>query len=348
MIVHAEFRYNGDALTHAEGATLLEKLEGSSEPWMREHARFMRSWLSDETHIEVQTSGSTGEPKVWSLPKEMFAASAAITGRHFACLNGTRALLCLPSSFIAGKMMLVRAMTLGWALDAIAPTSHPLSVIDDTYDFAAFTPMQLTGLSEREMRRFAAIRTVIVGGAAVPSALRRQLTARGNEVFETYGMAETLSHIAVRRFSQQEVPFEALPGVRFRSDDEGRLIITIKHLGDLLVHTQDVASLIDDRHFYYRGRFDSMINSGGIKLFPEVIEKKLQSTITIPFYIGSEPDEVLGQRVVLYVESAETPDEQQLLGRCREVLTGYEVPKLVRAQYPFDRTESGKIKRIKR
>ena len=346
MMVHAEFRYNGHALTHAEGDGLLEKLEGSSEPWMREHALFMRRWLSVETHIEVQTSGSTGEPKVWSLPKEMFAASAAITGRHFACLNGTRALLCLPSSFIAGKMMLVRAMTLGWALDAIAPTSHPLIVIEDAYDFAAFTPMQLTGLSEREMRRFAAIRTVIVGGAAVPESLRRQLTARGNEVFETYGMAETLSHVAVRRFAEQEVPFEALPGVRFRADDEGRLVITIKHLGELEVQTQDVVSLIDDRHFYYRGRFDSMINSGGIKLFPEAIEKKLQGTLTIPFYIGSETDALLGQRVVLYVESAETPDEQQLLGRCREVLTGYEVPKAVRAQYPFERTASGKIKRI--
>jgi O-succinylbenzoic acid--CoA ligase len=221
-------------------------------------------------------------------------------------------------------------------------------VIEDAYDFAAFTPMQLIGLSEREMRRFAAIRTVIVGGAAVPSALRRQLTARGNEVFETYGMAETLSHVAVRRFAEQEVPFEALAGVRFRADDEGRLVITIKHLGELEVRTQDVVSLIDDRHFYYRGRFDSMINSGGIKLFPEVIEKKLQGTLTIPFYIGSEADAVLGERVVLYVESAETPDEQQLLGRCREVLTGYEVPKAVRAQYPFERTESGKIKRIKK
>ena len=346
MMVHAEFRYNGHALTHTEGDGLLEKLEGSWEPWMREHALFIRRWLSDETHIEVQTSGSTGEPKVWSLPKEMFAASAAITGRHFACLNGTRALLCLPTSFIAGKMMLVRAMTLGWALDAIAPTSHPLSVIEDAYDFAAFTPMQLTGLSEREMRRFAAIRTVIVGGAAVPESLRHKLTARGNEVFETYGMAETLSHVAVRRFAEQEVPFEALAGVRFRADDEGRLVITIKHLGELEVQTQDVVALIDDRHFYYRGRFDSMINSGGIKLFPEAIEKKLQGALTIPFYIGSEADAVLGQRVVLYVESAETPNEQQLLGRCREVLTGYEVPKAVRAQYPFERTASGKIKRI--
>ena len=345
-MIHPDLSYNGHSLSGEEGIVFLRQLESSSEPWEREHARFMRQWLSDETHIEVQTSGSTGEPKAWPVAKEMFAASAGITGQHFACLSGTRALLCLPSSFIAGKMMLVRAMTLGWKLDAIAPSSHPLNAVEEPYDFAAFTPMQLADLSERELRRFASIRTVIVGGAAVPPALRSQLTARGNEVFETYGMAETLSHVAVRRFAEQEVPFEALPGVRFKIDDEHRLIICAKHLSHHEISTQDVVELIDDRHFYYRGRFDNMINSGGIKLFPEVIERKLQSVLGLPFYVGAEPDIVLGQRVVLYLESTDTVDEQPLLNRCREVLDPYEVPKSVRVIYPFPRTESGKIKRM--
>lgn len=346
MRLHSDFNYNGHSLLTDEGLSILSMLERSSEPWEREHAQFIRSWLSPESHVEVRTSGSTGEPKTWSIAKETFEASAAMTGRHFACLAGTRALLCLPSGYIAGKMMLVRAMTLGWKLDVIAPSSHPLNAVDKPYDFAAFTPMQLVDLSERELRRFAAIRTVIVGGAAVSQALRSQLTARGNEVFETYGMAETLSHVAVRRFSDQDVPFEALPGIRFRADQEGRLVITAKHLGNLDLHTQDVVSVVDDRHFYYLGRSDSMINSGGIKLFPELIEKKLQGVLKVPFYIGAEKDEVLGQRVILYIELSEQPDEQDVLEGCRKVLDPYEVPKAVRIRFPFQRTASGKIKRI--
>lgn len=348
MMLHPDFSYNGHSLSGEEGVLFLRQLESFSEPWEREHARFMRQWLSDEKHIEVQTSGSTGEPKTWPVAKEIFTASAGITGQHFACLAGTRALLCLPSSFIAGKMMLVRAMTLGWKLDAVAPSSHPLNAVHEPYDFAAFTPMQLADLSERELRRFAAIRTVIVGGAAVSAALRRQLTARGNEVFETYGMAETLSHVAVRPFAEQEVPFEALPGVRFRSDEESRLIIVAKHLGEMEVFTQDVVELTDHRHFYYRGRFDNVINSGGIKLFPETIERKLQGVVTMPFYISSEEDAKLGQRVVLHLENSEPVLEQELIARCKEVLDAYEVPKTVRTTPHFERTESGKIKRIKR
>ena len=348
MILHPDFSYNGSSLSGEAGIVCLRQLEGSSEPWEREHARFMRQWLSDETHIDVQTSGSTGEPKTWGVAKDMFAASAGITGQHFACLAGTRALLCLPSGFIAGKMMLVRALTLGWKLTAIAPSAHPLLSIDEPFDFAAFTPMQLADLSERELRRFAAIRTVIVGGAAVSAALRRQLTARGNDVFETYGMAETLSHVAVRAFAEQEVPFEALPGVRFRADEESRLIIVAKHQGEMEVFTQDVVELTDHRHFYYRGRFDNVINSGGIKLFPETIERKLQGVVTMPFYISSEEDAKLGQRVVLHLESSEPVLEQELIARCKEVLDAYEVPKTVRTRQHFERTESGKIKRIKR
>lgn len=343
MKLHSEFHYNGEAFTETDFVGFMQRRLAEGALWEMEHARFVLEWLNDDEEIAVSTSGSTGTPKVWHVRKQAMINSALLTAKYFNCNAGTRALLCLPSSYIAGKMMLVRAMHLGWHLYAIEPSSKPLSQAFQSIDFAAFTPMQLTAIGALEQQRLESIKNIIVGGASVSDALRMKLSACSNAIFETYGMAETLSHVALRKISAREEPFEALEGVSFSVDENMRLLIDAAHIQSETLPTQDVVELIDDRHFYYRGRFDQMINSGGVKLFPEAIERKLASVISEEYYITSEPDDTLGQRVVLYIESETVPDTEILQQQIASALSRFEIPKRIVIKSRFDRTASGKI-----
>jgi O-succinylbenzoic acid--CoA ligase len=347
MMLHPSFRYNGRNSNEAGFVEFVHAIAQSGESWEKEHVQFILDWMSDEPEVVVNTSGSTGEPKVWHVRKELMVNSARLTANFFSCFEGTRALLCLPSTYIAGKMMLARAMVLGWDLRAVAPVSKPLSIAFGKMDFAAFTPMQLAGMTAEEQKQLESIAQVIVGGAAVSDALRLQLARCSNSIFETYGMAETLSHVALRRITQSEESFVALEGVRFSLDEKSRLRILAPHIGDAILQTQDAVELTDDKHFFFRGRYDQMINSGGIKLFPDAIERKLGGIMKHPFYITAEPDEVLGQRVVLYVETT----DELILENCRQqwegLLERVEFPKVVYTKAHFERTSSGKIIRNK-
>ena len=307
---------------------------------------FMLEWLNDEETIAIQTSGSTGTPTSMRVRKSAMEASARLTGDYFLCKEGTTAMLALPGSFIAGKMMLVRAMVLGWSISTIKPSSRPFEEISIPFDFAAFTPMQVALLSDEQIHLLSTFKTVILGGAAVSDELRTQLAAHCSNVYETYGMAETLSHVAVRKLQTRETPFGALTGISFSTDAENRLQIHASHLSDSAIQTQDVVELVSDTSFYYRGRFDRVINSGGVKLFAEVIERKLGAVITEPFQVTSLPDAVLGQRVVIYIESKSPIDAEGLKLKMAKLLDRYEVPKEIRVVEEFERTHSGKIKQI--
>lgn len=348
MTIHPSFRYNGVSLSQEQWKSwLLEKLACSAE-WECLHVRFMLDWINDDGVIEVQTSGSTGSPSKWMVSKSAMLASATLTAEYFNCLWGTTALLSLSSSFIAGKMMLTRAMSQGWNLTAIEPTAQPLESVQQPYDFAAFTPMQLALLTPPQLQHLGRFRVVIVGGAAVSISLCQTLSALGNTFYETYGMAETLSHVAVRKVQLEPGPFQAIGEITFSVDEQSRLQIHAAHLSGDMLQTQDVVSLIDPVSFYYRGRYDRVINSGGIKLFAEAIESKLATVLQQPFAITSHPDEVLGERVVIYIESESIPDEHALKERMRSVLERYEMPKEIVVVQALERTFSGKIKQIKR
>ena len=206
--------------------------------------------------------------------------------------------------------------------------------------------MQVAQLSGQQMNLLSTFKTVILGGAAVSEELRTQLAALCNNVYETYGMAETLSHVAVRKLQLGETPFTALPGISFTIDAESRLQIHAPHLSMAVLQTQDVVELFSETSFYYRGRYDRVINSGGVKLFAEVIERKLGALIAEPFQVTSLPDAVLGQRVVLYIESKSPIDTDALRVKMTAMLDRYEIPKDIRVVSEFERTHSGKIKLI--
>lgn len=346
MIIHASFSYNGVSIQTDSGSSRISEIRSSSPEWEYAHLDFILEWLNDYDSIEIQTSGSTGAPTGWRVRKSAMEASARLTGDYFDCKEGTTAMLALPGSFIAGKMMLVRAMVLGWRISTIKPAARPFEEISTPFDFAAFTPMQVAQLSDKQMHLLSTFKTVILGGAAVSDELRAQLAAHCNNVYETYGMAETVSHVAVRKLQHKETPFEALQGISFSIDSEHRLQIHAPHLSDSALQTQDVVELLSETSFYYRGRFDRVINSGGVKLFAEVIERKLGALIAEPFQLTSLPDAILGQRVVLYIESMSPVDESALKTKMTALLDRYEVPKEIRIVKEFERTHSGKIKLI--
>jgi len=346
MNIHPSFSYNGVFIQTNSGSNTVAELRSTSPEWEKAYLDFILEWLNDDDTIEIQTSGSTGAPNSMRVSKSAMGASARLTGEYFQCKEGTTAILALPGSFIAGKMMLVRAMVLGWSISTIKPSSRPFEEISTPFDFAAFTPMQVAQLSGQQMNLLSTFKTVILGGAAVSEELRTQLAALCNNVYETYGMAETLSHVAVRKLQLGETPFAALPGISFTIDAESRLQIHAPHLSMAVLQTQDVVELFSETSFYYRGRYDRVINSGGVKLFAEVIERKLGALIAEPFHVTSLPDAVLGQRVVLYIESKSAIDTDTLRANMTAMLDRYEIPKHIRVVSEFERTHSGKIKLI--
>lgn len=342
MRIHPRFSYNG-----ISAQEITSFIQGTFAEWERPAILFMRDWLNAEETIEVQTSGSTGEPTVWQARKSAMESSASMTANFFRRHSGTSALLVLPATYIAGKMMLVRAMTQGWSLTSIMPSAQPLSMLKQPFDFAAFTPMQLAALDVDQLKRLAQFGPVIVGGAALPDALRERLASYCDNVFETYGMAETLSHVAIRKVSSLLMPFVALEGVQLSVDAEQRLQISAPHIHPEILQTQDVVQLLSASEFYYKGRYDRVINSGGVKLFAEVIEKKLEPILNRPYHVTSLPDDILGRRLVLYIESESPIDEAELKERMSAALERYEVPKQIIVVQSLERTSSGKIKQIK-
>jgi O-succinylbenzoic acid--CoA ligase len=306
--------------------------------------KFIQQWFDEKDHVVVKTSGSTGDPKEITLKKSHMLNSARATGIFFKLGENTRALLCLPANFIAGKMMLVRAMTLGWDLHVVAPEKDALTQYDNDYDFVAMVPYQVNysiGAMEK-------VKKLIIGGGSISKDLEEKLMGVDTEVFETYGMTETITHIAVRRLNglARSEHFTALPNIRFRIDDRDCLVINAPSISDDKVITNDMVNLLSPTTFKWLGRYDHVINSGGVKLFPEEIEKKLSPNIKLPFIISSIKNEELGECVILIVKKPkdiELPDFSEAFSK----LNKYECPKKVYSFSKFPYTSTGKIKRTK-
>ncbi|WP_318308241.1 AMP-binding protein [Flagellimonas crocea] len=306
---------------------------------------FLLDWTSDTSTVKVQTSGSTGNPKTIVLKKEHMVNSALATGAYFGLQPKQNALLCLPCTGIAGKMMLVRAMVLGLHLDYTEPSSNPMSSNNQVYDFVAMVPLQVQNSLDALNR----IKQLIVGGAPIDASLQNKLVKAPVEAYETYGMTETITHIAVKKLDKQGSNyFETLPHVKLSIDERNCLIIDAPKIATDKVVTNDVVELVGDTQFKWLGRYDSIINSGGIKLMPEKIEEKLSPLINTRFFVAGLPDETLGQKLVLVVES-EATNLKELLQNIKKVrgISKYEVPKQIYFVKPFIETSTKKIDRQK-
>jgi len=336
----------------------VDELLRYSRSLSKEIYSFFKAWFDKNEFFNVKTSGSTGKPTTVKLKKNFMVNSAVATGNYFDLHPGTKALLCLSPNFIAGKMMLVRAMVLGWQLDIVEPDSHPLDKTEGNYDFCAMVPLQMN----KSLAQLHRINTLIVGGGQVSNKLKDKLQAISTKVYATYGMTETSTHIAIKQlngFSSAELVsaanYKTLPDVQISTDKRGCLVIDAPTISDQQVITNDLVALISDTEFEWLGRYDAIINSGGVKLIPEQIEKKLSAVIDCRFFVAGIPDDVLGEKLVLVIEgdvtsSARLPDghvvEKSQISNLRS-LSKYEKPKEIFFVEQFVETETKKIQRQK-
>ena len=318
--------------------------EGSS--FEKVIGNFLLNWLDDKDFILVQTSGSTGDPKEIKLSKQAMVYSAIATGDFFKLKPGDKALHCLPTNYIAGKMMLVRAMILGLELDLVEPKLQLVFDSDKKYDFCAMIPMQL----QKTLLYCNNIKTIIVGGASVSKTIIDAIQKIKSDVYETYGMTETITHIALKKLNHfieehQKIHidsfFKILPNVEIDQDSRNCLVIKAPNLLSEPIVTNDVVKLHSEKEFEWLGRYDNVINSGGVKLFPEQIEAKLSGTIQSRFFITKEPDNKLGECVVLVLESKSNRIDDIAF----KDLERFEVPKKIYATQKFVETPNGKILR---
>ncbi len=324
------------------------------QQWEQELGTFLVHWLSDAETITVQTSGSTGIPKPIEISKKAMISSAMATDEAIQASHCPIALLCLSVNYIAGMLMVVRAMVYGQNLITVKPDGHPFRTLADGIDpgFVAMVPAQvfncLQDVQARE--RFLKVRKLIIGGGEIAPSLEAILTEHPGEVYATYGMTETITHIALRRISgngRQEF-FTTLPGVTVDLDERGCLVIRAHHIFEVPVITNDLAELSDARHFRWLGRYDHVINRGGQKIIPEQMEKRLVPFIVQRFYLVGHPDEKFGSVPVLFIESDPWPETQlsELQSAINDVLPHFSRPTRIIFKPRFEETPSGKIKRI--
>jgi len=311
--------------------------------------RFYLDWFSPGNSIVVNSSGSTGKPKELFFDKDQLIGSAMQTGKYFDLDNRDNCLLCLPVQYIAGKMMVVRAMLSALDLITVKPASNPLENIHKNIDFAAMTPQQVfTSLSAGKNLNL--LKTLIIGGGQVSPELYEKLQHIDTECYATYGLTETLTHIALRKLngSGSQDFFECLPGVDIHIDHRMCLVIKATYLSGEII-TNDIVEIIGKNSFRWMGRFDNVINSGGIKIYPEKVEQQIEGFIRNKFFIASRPDDSLGEKLLLIFEGPELTEkgETMLFDKMKTHLPPYHCPKEVIYLPQFVYTDTGKINRIK-
>ncbi len=345
--VHPQFKLNGISFNAEELVEVAYSFIKEGEEYEQIIGDFLLDWLNDSETIVVKTSGSTGKPKQIVIKKQQMVNSAQATGSFLKLQPGNTALLCLPAGYIAGKMMLVRALVLGLSLDCFPPGSSPLLDVQNTYDFSAMVPMQL----EASISNLHRIKTLIVGGAPLSISLIEKIQTQPTTVYETYGMTETITHIALKKVNNnatmETLFFEVLPDIVITQDDRNCLVIDAPQVADESIITNDVVALVSETEFIWLGRHDYIINSGGIKLHPEQIETKLATILNQPYFVYGEEDNTLGEKLVLLIEGkVDVKGLHQKLTKNKH-FDRYEIPKQIHLMDHFVHTLSGKIQRAK-
>lgn len=333
--VHNYFKLNGYHLNAKDLCRVAYSFIKEGDAYEQSIGEFFLDWFDKKDYIEMTTSGTTGLPKLVRLQKQAMIQSALATGDFFDLKPGDKALLCLPTQFIAGKMMLVRSLILGLELDVVSPSLHPLALNSTMYDFVAMVPLQV----QNSIEGLSKVRKLIIGGAKLDSALEEKLLPLKTEIYETYGMTETITHIAAKRLGDSV--FSILPNVKISQDDRQCLVIHVATISDEPIVTNDLVELLNEQQFKFLGRIDNVINSGGVKLIPEQIEAKLIGKINNRFFVTGLPDTTLGEKLVLVIEG----EKQEFAPDFFDVLGKYEKPKEIVFVSKFKENENGKLLR---
>ena len=308
---------------------------------------FLAQWNDTSDVIEVHTSGSTGKPKRLLVEKQRMVNSARITCDFLGLKEGDSALLCMPLDYIAGKMVVVRSLVSHLHLISVTPSSHPLKDITQPVDFAAMVPLQVYSSLQvaEEAERLRSIRNLIIGGGAIDESLESRLRQFPNAVWSTYGMTETLSHIALRRISGEESSlwYSPLDGVDVSLHSDGCLEIYAPAVNPERLRTNDIAELrtLADgkKQFRILGRKDNVIDSGGIKIQIEEVERLLRPHLKCGYLITKVPDARLGEAVTLLVDTLNKEGMEEI---CRAVLPKHWMPRHILTVKPLPMTGTGK------
>ena len=323
--------------------------------------QFLQEWFSDSETVSVQTSGSTGIPKVFEIEKKRMLSSAKMTCDFLGLKEGDTALLCLPVQYISGKMMLVRAIERKLKIIISVPSSTP--EISENVEFCAMTPLQV----QNSLDKIHFIKNLIIGGAAVSEKLKNeifttlQFSNSPTRIFETYGMSETLSHIALKQISPVlENYFTVLNDVEISVDERNCLKIFAPKLNPEILQTNDIVELMhfdsaqgDKKQFKFLGRFDNVINSGGVKIFAEELESLVKKHIDRDLVFLGKPDETLGEKLILVIEdelfseSCQSERSRRLKSQISNLKfeNKFHIPKEILFLEKFPRAENGKILR---
>ncbi|HYG00995.1 MAG TPA: AMP-binding protein [Chryseosolibacter sp.] len=353
------YPYESISINHRE-VTIASILNGTAKAktdFERSTFEFMHAWLSGQEMFTIQTSGSTGTPKRISIHRSQMITSAKLTGEALNLRTGTSAVVALDTKYIAGMMMLVRSLELGLKIIAVEPASNPFNNFPEgmTIGFTALVPYQVQHVLESKHPQILnAISTCIIGGAPLNENIEGRVRSFALNAFITYGMTETISHIALKRISPfREQSFTCLPEISVSADERSCLVIQAPYLHEPVI-TNDVVSIFNNHQFEWRGRYDNVINSAGVKISPELLENEIGQLFTRrslkqPFFFFGIPDGSLGERLVMIFESPAPAAD--VIREVKETLlrafSAYHVPKEFYEAAAFIYTPTRKVNRQK-
>jgi O-succinylbenzoic acid--CoA ligase len=321
-----------------------EFLTGDSE-YINQINQFIYEWFNEKDFIISKTSGSTGTPKEIKLRKSFLRASARMTGNYFNFKESDSLLLSLPIFGIGGKMIVIRAIEFNTKLIVVSPQNNPLSLVQHLkIKIASFVPYQINKIIEKDKTLFDNIENILIGGAPINLSTKNKLQTIKSNCFETFGMTETYSHIAIQNIKKKDDYFTVFDSINIETKDNC-LFVKAPSLGIEGLKTNDLIELKNEKQFKWIGRADNVINSGGIKLHPEEIEKKLESVIDCPFFIGKELNSDFGEIIILIIESNK-PIELDIIKKLKQILSSFEMPKKSYFIENFIYTNTQKINRI--
>jgi o-succinylbenzoate---CoA ligase len=317
---------------------------------------FIKEWLSGSNRFTLHTSGSTGIPKEIEVTRSQMIASAKATVNFLKINPKTPVTVCIDARYIGGKMQLVRALIHNLPLQIITPTTRLMDQLDalPSLGLISLVPIQLYSLLDTAPQILNRATAVLIGGAPVQASYLTKLSPTAPPVYHTYGMTETISHIALKKLNHEDPSgeFTLLPGIEIATDDRGCLVITGEVTDNQPVTTNDIVELTSPSSFLWKGRYDNVVNSGGVKIFPEEVDKLIAPEVEamVPgaqFFTSGVPDEKLGQKLILCIESAQNTKVSGLIETLKAKLPAYHAPKDIYFIEHFIKTSSGKVDKLK-
>jgi O-succinylbenzoic acid--CoA ligase len=322
-------------------------LENNLPDWEHKIYAFILNFLDDKDFILQQSSGTTGTPKTFQLSKKAMLESARLTCEVLDLRYGQNALLCLSADYIAGKMIVVRSLVCGLNLFWEEPSSLPALQNYNKIHLCSMVPLQAFN-AFNSPKLLQNIDVLLIGGAEIRPELKALFGKINNRSYETYGMAETCSHIALKKISgpNPDANFKTLPGIKVNTDHRSCLVAHVPFLPEPVV-SNDVVETIDEQTFVWKTRFDNLINTGGLKVIPEEVETEIAKILKHEFAIIGLPDKKLGQKITLVIESEKRIDENQLRETLSKNLKPHQIPKEIRYLKILPRNAAFKVERKK-